>query len=521
MGLWKSIRYLAGLSSAIDATETKSFVEPPLWDPDHPLQQLWGSSVLPNREAIENDFQGYVTGACKGNGPVFACMVARQAVLSEVRFKFRSQQDKKLFGSPDLAILETPWTNGTTGELVSRMDADAILGGNSYWTKRNNKLVHLRPDWVEIVIGVPDRPDASPYDLDAEIIGYWYKPKTTGTAPVMDPVFLLADQVAHYSPIPDPIARFRGMSPLTPIAREVEADVLATAHKKAFLDNAAVPNMAIKFDKETAEDSFDAFVEGFNKEHKGSWNAYKTLFLMGGADVTPLTMDFHQLEFNQSVGKGESRIAAALEVPSSWVGFSEGMQGSALNAGNFSAARRRFADGTIRPKWRMMAASLAPLVNVPVGAELWYDESGVAFLREDLKDRAEIFRTQMIAIDFGVRSGWEPDAVAQAADAFDVSLLLGQHTGLVSVQMQPPVDPGNDIEETKGQADIFQVRALAIQTLTAAGFSHESAVAATEANDLTLLKKAPTPPPTAAAPAPGTPGPGAPPKPATQPGGGS
>lgn len=452
MGVWKSLRYLTGLSSSIDIIETKGFSQPPLWDEGHPLQRLWGSSVMPNKEAIENDFEGYVAGACKGNGPVFACMAARIAVLSEVRFKYRSQQDSKLFGSPDLLLLEQPWTNGTTGELVSRMDMDAVLAGNSYWTKRGNKLVHLRPDWVQIVIGVPGREDASPYDLDAEVLGYWYKPRTVGngSSPVMDPVFLLPSEVAHYSPIPDPVARYRGMSPLTPIVREVEADILATTHKKSFLDNAAVPNMAIKFDKDTAEDAFDAFVDGFKSEHQGAWNAYKTLFLMGGADVTPLTMDMHQLEFNQTVGKGESRIAAALEVPSSWVGFSEGMQGSALNSGNMAASRRRFADGTVRPKWRMMAASLSHLVKVPAGAELWFDETGVSFLREDMRDRAEIFRTQMIAIDFGVRSGFEPDAVAKAAQAYDVGLLIGNHTGLVSVQMQ---EPGADPNGAAAPAD--------------------------------------------------------------------
>jgi hypothetical protein len=321
------------------------------------------------------------------------------------------------------------------------MEQDVSLAGNSYWTKRGDRLVRLRPDWVDIIVGVKGDPEASPLDIDAEVLMYVYRPRNVaglGPNDLPDKVMLLPNQVAHYSPVPDPIARYRGMSWITAASREVQADLLATQHKKAFLENAAVPNMAIKFDRETSEDAFDEFVETFNANHKGAWNAYKTLFLMGGADVSPLTMDFHQLEFNQTVGKGESRIAAAAGVPSSWVGFSEGMQGSALNAGNFSAARRRFADGTIRPLWEMACHSLAVLVEVPAGAELWYDDRGVAFLREDMRDRAEIFRTQMVAIDFGIRSGFEPDAVVDAAMAYDVGQLKGRHTGLVSVQMQVP-----------------------------------------------------------------------------------
>lgn len=441
----------------------KSFSEPPLWDPQHPLQALWGPSVRPDAESIENDFEAYVAKAFKGNGAVFACITARQMVFSGATFKFRQKVDQiasgmpgPLFGTNDLAILENPWPGGTTGELLGRMEQDVSLAGNSYWTRRGDRLVRLRPDWVEIIVGVKGRENASPYDIDAEVLGYVYRPKVAGLTSVDLPerVVLLPEQVAHYSPVPDPIARYRGMSWITAAAREVEADNLATRHKKAFLENAAVPNMAIKFDRETSEDAFDEFVEAFNANHKGAWNAYKTLFLMGGADVSPLTMDFHQLEFNATVGKGESRIAAAAGVPSSWVGFSEGMQGSALNAGNFSAARRRFADGTIRPLWEMAAHSLSVLVNVPAGAQLWYDDRGVAFLREDMRDRAEIFRTQMVAIDFGIRSGFKPDAVVRAAMAYDVGALVGNHTGLVSVQMQPPgTDPNGGPAPADPNAD--------------------------------------------------------------------
>jgi hypothetical protein len=78
-------------------------------------------------EPIEANFQGYVQGAYKSNGVVFACMAARQLLFSEARFQFRQLRGGRpgdLFGSPELAILETPWTNGTTGDLLTRM----ILG---------------------------------------------------------------------------------------------------------------------------------------------------------------------------------------------------------------------------------------------------------------------------------------------------------------------------------------------------------------------------------------------------------
>lgn len=435
---------------------TNDFSNAPFWD-----IEAMGNAFVPSstadRERIETDFEGYVQGAFKGNGPIFACMTARQMVFSEARFQFREMKNGRpqdLFGNAELKILEQPWPSGTTGELLAQMIHDADLAGNSFHTTVDDdgnfgraatgptkRIARMRPDWVSLIIGSHS---GNPFALDCKVVGFLYEPRLSGLAGMgglggSEPVLLLPDEVSHFSPIPDPVARFRGMSWLTPIIREIEADTAATVHKKKFFSNAAVPNMAIKFPEGTSKESFLEFVEQFKSNHQGAWNAYKTLFLTGGADPIPLTHDFRQIEFNQTVGKGEARIASAAGVPASWVGFSEGLQGSALNTQNFQASRRRFADGTIRPMWRMASASLQSLVTPPpTGAHLWWDERDIAFLREDSKDRADIFRIQMNAVDSGIKAGYEPDAVVQAVMNDDIGRLLGKHTGLVSVQMQEP-----------------------------------------------------------------------------------
>jgi hypothetical protein len=66
------------------------------------------------------------------------------------------------------------------------------------------------------------------------------------------------------------------------------------------------------------------------------------------------------------------------------------LAGSSLNEGNFKAARRLYVDGTLRPLWHNAAGSLAPLVDVPSDAELWYDARDIAYLRDDNRDAAEI-----------------------------------------------------------------------------------------------------------------------------------
>ncbi|WP_346158441.1 phage portal protein, partial [Nonomuraea recticatena] len=271
--------------------------------------------------------------------------------------------------------------------------------------------------------------------------------------PTAGATLLMPDEVAHFSPHPDPEARFRGMSPITPVVREIQADTQSTIHKQAFLKNAATPNLVVKFDRETSEDAFDEFVKQFRSSHQGSRNAYKTLFLTGGADVEAVGVDFKQLDFAATVGKGESRLASAFGVPPSWVGFSEALAGSSLNAGNFTAARDRFADGTVRPWWRDAAASLEVLIERPDdGASLWYDDRDIAFLRKDEAEQAKIHAAEAQTIRTLIDAGMTATSVVDAVNAQDWSLL--EHSGLYSVQLQPanqqPTQPatGNSPEES-------------------------------------------------------------------------
>lgn len=418
----------------------KSFTEAPFWDLERLRYSMLGSGGRQDREQIENDFEGYVSGIYKRSGPVFALMTVRQMVFSEARFQFRQRRSGRpgdLFGTGALDRLESPWVGGTTGDLLSRMIQDADLAGNAFHAFYQGRVRRMRPDRVTIVLGSRSEPDLEmPFGLlplDVEVLGYLYSPQTLGGD---NDVLLLPSQVSHFAPIPDPDAMFRGMSWLTPVLREVTADMAATKHKGKFFENAATPAIAVRLDASVTPEKFERFKALMDAQHKGVDNAYKAMYLGGGADVTPLTMDLRQLDFRATQGAGESRLAAAAGVPASIVGFSEGMQGSSLNAGTYGSSKRRFVDGTIRPLWRNAAGSLANLIDVPSGAELWYDSRDIPFLREDAKDAAEIQQVKAATIRQLVDAGYEPETVVAAVEAEDMTLL--KHSGLYSVQLQPP-----------------------------------------------------------------------------------
>jgi hypothetical protein len=134
-------------------------------------------------------------------------------------------------------------------------------------------------------------------------------------------------------------------------------------------------------------------------------------------------------------------VCAAGGVPPIIVGLSEGLKAGTYS--NYGMARRKFGDHWARPQWRSACAALSSLVKLPGGStsgavRLWYDDRDIAFLREDEGDRAGILKEHMLTIESAVRAGFEPESAKAAVVAGDLSGMT--HTGLYSVQLQPPLD---------------------------------------------------------------------------------
>jgi len=374
-----------------------------------------------------------------GRNPIVAaCIAVRGMVFSEVRFVFQQYSGGRpgnMFGTEALSILERPWPSATTGDLLARMEVDASLYGNSYWVRPNGigELIRLNP--TKVVIATADVVDANS--------GLPYGRRLIGYSVVDDQgnelAFFLPSEVAHYRPLADPNHPFRGRSWLSTVLPDVGADNEMTVFKHAFLKNSATPNMVVKFDPGVSQEAYKKFQERMEARHQGSSQAFKTLYLGAGADIKMVGSNLEQLAFKSVQGAGETRIAAAAGVPASILGISEGLAGSALNAGNYTAARRRFADGTMRPLWRSAAGALENLVQPPSsGVRLWYDDRDVSFLQEDVLDSAEIRGKDASTMRTLVDGGFDPDSVIQAVTTGDMSLLT--HTGTLSVQLQPPSD---------------------------------------------------------------------------------
>lgn len=413
------------------------------------------------KEPPPTDFVGMAQQMFGRSSVIFACMLARLSVFSQARFqyqRYRGGRPTTLFGDDSLAILETPWSGGTTADLLARMITDADLAGNCYLTIVRGEVVRLRPDWVDIILQarmVVDL-DGTSRSLGWEKIGFVYY--EDGIRADSHGVIMRPEDVAHFAPIPDPLATYRGMSWLTPLVREVDADSAMTNHKRDFMRNAATPNLVVKHAPTVTPAQAQAFKEALDAEYSGPTNAGKTMHIGGGADLTVVGKDFTEIDLRRVQGAGETRIAAAAGVPPIIVGLSEGLQAATYS--NYGQARRRYADGTLHPLWGNAAGSLQRIRPAPRASRLWYDVRDVPFLREDSKDAAEISQIQAATIRTYVDGGFTAESAVAAVVAQDPTLL--EHTGLLSVQLQAPgetagadqaVDTPDDAEDDDATPD--------------------------------------------------------------------
>ncbi len=416
-----------------------------------PEDMILAQTLVGTEMWIAPNFLSFVQRAYRESPIVFAIIMNRIQLFRQGRFQWRDRLNGRpgdMFGTKELAILEHPWPGANTATMLALAEAQNACAGNFFAYRDGDRLRVMRPDWTDIVLGSLDDENVGPFDLNAELVAYVYQPRGFGSKE--PPIVLAPEQVVHYMPTPDPEIPWRGMSWLSPIIAEISADKEMTKHKRAYLQGGATPNLGMVLDPQKlnikSPDDFEAWVKKFEelRSLRGGGNPYKIMFTVGGADPKVLGANLDQIDFAKVQGSGEVRIAAAGMVHPVIVGLEAGLHGSALNAGNFEAAFRQFANGTIRPLWETMAGALERVVPKPLdndgnarpSVELATDDRDIPALQEDAQKQSETFKTDAETASTLYMGGWDADSVIDAIVAKDMRLLKGKHSGLPSVQVQ-------------------------------------------------------------------------------------
>ena len=408
-----------------------------------------GASVLTtsygsaDREPVLPQLAAWAQQANSSSAIVFAAALTRMALFSEATLKFQAKDDHHLFGNQSLAKVEEPFgPNSTTGHLLARMEQDTFLAGNAYiWDPPGeDRLVRLRPDWVTIV---SERVPVAGGGWYRNPVGYWHEPPKSvldrGTG-----FMVPAEECVHWAPLPDPCADFRGMSPLTPVQRDVQGDDGLTTYKIRYLANNATPNVYIRYAQKLQPATVDSIRERLAARYGGPDNAGKGIILDQGADLTLVGNSLQQVDFSAVSAVGVERILAACAVPGVLVGL-EPLRGAGRG---FQESMQKFANLWARPQWRSACGALEQLLDVPSGNRLWYDTSDIAALQDGEMERGQAALVRAQALLALVQAGYTHESAIAAVDAMDLAQLkaggLGTPGGSQPVQhlLPQPGQPG-------------------------------------------------------------------------------
>src|SRR5260221_4181362 len=368
------------------------------------LTTTYGS---PDREAVLPQLAAWAQSEYAGNSVVFSAILLRLMLFSEATFQFQAKDDKHLFGNTDLKILEEPWPDGSTGELLVRMEQDVSLAGTSCtWPVRGEaRLVRLRPDWTTLISEVVTGPDGGEY---RNKIGFYVEPPARTVLGERRGHFYPAEEVAHWAPVPDPQADFRGMSWLTPVYRDIKGDDWLGIYKIRYLENSASPNMLIKYAQKLQPGTIDAVRERMQARYGGADNAFKTLVLDQGADATVIGNSLQQMDFSGVAAAGEQRILADAHVPGVLVGL-EPLRGAGRG---YQESMQNFDNLYARPQWRSVCGALSKLVNIPAGNRLWFDPGDIAALQDGEMEKGQTALVKAQAVPALTQAGYTQDSAA-------------------------------------------------------------------------------------------------------------
>jgi len=384
-----------------------------------------GASVLttsygaPDREPVLPQLAAFAHRANASSAVVFAAILVRMSLFGQVTFQWQAKDDKHLFGTTDLAKFEQPFGPGTTTQrLLVRMEQDASLAGNSYtWdAPGQDRLVRLRPDWVTIVSEQVDVDGGGWYRRP---VGYWFEPPR-GARGSGQPFMTPAAEVAHWAPVPDPDADFRGMSWLTPAIRDIQGDDGLSVYKVKYLENNASPNLLIKYSQKLQPSTIDSLRERLTARYGGTHNAFKTLVLDQGADATVIGSNLSQMNFDGVQSAGAERILADAGVPAVLVGL-EPLRGAGRG---YQESMQKFANLWGLPQWESACSALGQLVDTPAGNRLWFDTSGVRALQDGEMERGQTVLVKSQAVlALNQAQKYDPASVITAVNSGDLTQL--------------------------------------------------------------------------------------------------
>lgn len=202
--------------------------------------------------------------------------------------------------------------------------------------KTITNIFFLRPDKIRPIVGKSRMIEGYEYE-----IGPGQKIK-------------LENEEVLFLKYPNPAKPFRGIGTLEMAAITVDIDNYSEQWNKEFYANSARPDSIVTVNTPNLQpDQKQKLMSSFNKAHKGTANAHKTMLLFGDMKFEKAGFNQRDMDFLEQQRFSRDKILGIFRVPKAIVSQTEG-----VNFASAKVAEYNFAKFTIKPKMERLIQQL-------------------------------------------------------------------------------------------------------------------------------------------------------------------
>ena len=287
-----------------------------------------------------SSLQSYINSY--GNvGWVFACVQRISSALADTEWILKKKGDDTIINAHpilDLLNFVNPFHTGM--EMMEQTQTYIDLVGEAFWLVL--KDMAGRPS--EIWVINPEKMKVVPSKKDY-IAGYVYSNAEQS-------IPLDTDDVIHIK-MPNPSNPYRGLSAVSSIMSDVDAEKFSSQYNKAFFQNSAEPSGIIQFDGVLNQQQYDRLKFQWQAQHQGVSNAHKIAILEGGASWSTTGISQRDMQFKELRLMNRDVILGAFGMPLSILGISE-----TVNRANAESSEYTFARWVVRPRLQRIRSKL-------------------------------------------------------------------------------------------------------------------------------------------------------------------
>ncbi|WP_312620822.1 phage portal protein [Agrobacterium pusense] len=303
---------------------------------------------------LPQELKAYATEGYAQNPIVFACAAKIAEAAASVKLEVHTLSEKGekdvALNGPLLKLLAKPNPMQTWEEFSKAMVAWYLIAGEVF------------------IVRLPEKgPTKELHILNPSVMGVEKStmgnvPKAyvygSGEAKKRYPVNIVdgTSQILHIKTF-NPNDPWRGLSPLSPAARDVDIHNSGAKWNNALLENSARPSGVLEATGTVNETTVDQLRKWFKRSFQGGANAGEIPLLTGGVKFTPLSLNPKDMDFQNSMSAAAKNMGLVYGVPLPLLTM------EAATFSNMDAAQERLWTDTVLPLLNVMIGKLSDFLT--------------------------------------------------------------------------------------------------------------------------------------------------------------